>query len=288
MTQSKTLPYFSIIIPCLNEEKYLPNLLKNLSHQTFKKFEVFVVDGNSDDTTPTIVANYHPKYPLTLVSTSTRNVSYQRNLGAKQANGQVLIFFDADTQIPKHYLEKIHAAFQTKKPHLLTTWMQPDSNVPSEKFLTSAINLFLEAGRIIGSPGSFGAMTAFRKGVFFDIGGYDEKTKWGEDKQIVETAVDQHYVFIILKKPAYTFSMRRFRTEGTLKSLINNLNLGIATLTSGYHLKKVNYPMGGHVFSAQKASHKLPLQFGTIITKLKDANQKQRKSIQKIIDSLFN
>ncbi|MFH1244651.1 MAG: glycosyltransferase, partial [bacterium] len=44
-------PFFSLIIPALNEAKYLPLLLDDLSKQTFLDFEVIVVDGNSDDQT---------------------------------------------------------------------------------------------------------------------------------------------------------------------------------------------------------------------------------------------
>src|SRR3989338_5592431 len=44
-------PYFSVIIPTLNEEKYLPKLLKDLVSQTYRDFEVVLVDGNSDDKT---------------------------------------------------------------------------------------------------------------------------------------------------------------------------------------------------------------------------------------------
>ena len=49
----KTEPFFSIIIPTLNEEKYLPLLLSDLEHQLFTDFEVIVVDGKSADKTVT-------------------------------------------------------------------------------------------------------------------------------------------------------------------------------------------------------------------------------------------
>ena len=44
-------PFFSIIIPTLNEEKYLPHLLADLAKQTFQDFEVIVIDGQSTDQT---------------------------------------------------------------------------------------------------------------------------------------------------------------------------------------------------------------------------------------------
>ena len=57
-------PYFSVIIPCLNEEHFLPNLLNNLNSQNFNNFEVIVVDGNSDDKTAEITSKFKSKYPF--------------------------------------------------------------------------------------------------------------------------------------------------------------------------------------------------------------------------------
>ena len=51
-------PFFSIVIPALNEEKFLPKLLESLSHQHFCDFEVIVVDGRSKDKTVAVAETY--------------------------------------------------------------------------------------------------------------------------------------------------------------------------------------------------------------------------------------
>jgi glycosyltransferase involved in cell wall biosynthesis len=240
-------PYISVIIPCLNEEHFLPKLLKNLNSQTFKKFEVIVVDGNSTDKTAEVVTKFKSNYPLQLVSTEVRNVSFQRNLGAKNATGKVLIFFDADTQIPKDYLQKITLAFQKKHPHFLSTYISVDSKKPSDKMFASFTNLVFEIGLLIKIPSSYGAMQAVTKKAFFDVGGYDPKTKFGEDSQLFQKLSDAKYKFIILKDPRYIFSLRRFHSEGTLKSLGQYLQLNLNILLRGYYGKtKITYQMGGH------------------------------------------
>ena len=53
---------FSIIIPTLNEERNLPNLLKELSEQTFNDFELIVVDGLSDDKTLVKANSFKDKF----------------------------------------------------------------------------------------------------------------------------------------------------------------------------------------------------------------------------------
>ena len=54
-------PFFSIIIPSLNEEKYLPLLLEDLSQQTFKSFEVIIIDGKSEDKTIELAKTFNKK-----------------------------------------------------------------------------------------------------------------------------------------------------------------------------------------------------------------------------------
>ena len=76
--------FFSIVIPSLNEEKYLPKLLEDLAAQTYSDFEVIVVDGNSKDETVKRSLEFKKSLlSLEVISSKERNVSHQRNLGAK-------------------------------------------------------------------------------------------------------------------------------------------------------------------------------------------------------------
>lgn len=284
MSLPKTSVYFSVVIPCLNEEEYLPRLLHNLSRQTYRHFEVYVVDGSSEDNTPSLVTDYPANYPLKLITTTKRNVSYQRNLGAHQSSGPVLVFFDADTQIPKNFLEKIHHAFETKRPHLLTTWMAADSHRAADQLVATGSNLLIEIGRIVGVVGSFGAMIAIKRGVFDDIGGFDEQTKFSEDRQIVQTAVDYNYQFIILQKPKFIYSLRRFRSEGTLEALLDSIRANLEIASNGFHTEKINYPMGGQAFASPA---KIPpsLRWTTkLLTKLKKTTKEQQQTIRRLTD----
>jgi glycosyltransferase involved in cell wall biosynthesis len=283
-------PYFSIIIPCLNEEHFLPHLLKNLDSQTFTDFEVIVIDGHSDDQTPQIVKNFPAKYSLSLHSTPTRNVAFQRNLGAQLAAGKVLIFFDADTQIPKNYLKKVAQVFEKKHPHFLTTYIKVDSRAPSEKMFAVFSNLVFEAGKAFKTPFSFGAMQAVKKGAFFDVGGYDENTKFSEDSQLFQNLLDYNYKYLILSSPTYTFSLRRFRSEGVLKSLVQSLQLNFNILLNGYHVPpKVKYEMGGGQYDIEKIkSSKYPQIFEPLLSKLIKSSKKPNRNFQTILDRLFS
>lgn len=245
-------PYLSVIIPCLNEELFLPNLLQNLNSQSFTDFEVIVADGKSEDQTTTVAKKFPAKFPLSIISTSTRNVSFQRNLGAKKSTGKILIFFDADTQIPSDYLEKIVHTFQTKKTDFLTTYIKVNSDNALEKIYASLSNLLFEIGKTFKTANSYGAMQAVRKEAFEKIGGYDIKTKFGEDEQLFEKLYRQGYKYRILKTPKYIFSMRRFQSNGTLKAFIQQLQNKIYISINGYHsYPKKKYQMGGQQYHSK-------------------------------------
>lgn len=91
----------SVIIPTLNEEKYLPLLLQDLARQSRVPKEVLVVDGSSTDATVRLAKQY-PE--VTVISTHS-GVGHQRQLGLKAATGKYLIFFDADVRIHTNFVK---------------------------------------------------------------------------------------------------------------------------------------------------------------------------------------
>ena len=239
-------PYISVVIPCLNEEHFLPFLLKNLNSQTYTDFEVIVIDGNSEDKTAQVTKEFKSKYPLFLYTTTTRNVGFQRNLGAKNAKGEIIVYFDADTQNPKNYLQKIALTFKTRHPHLLTTYLKVVSTKPIEKVYAPFSNLLFEFGKISKSGNTFGSMQAVNRSAFLDVGGYDVKTNFGEDGQLFEKLIKHNYKYIILKSPKYIFSMRRFQSSDAFKQLLLQARINTDIIFHGYHTKLgKKYQMGG-------------------------------------------
>ena len=94
----------SIIVPTLNEEKHIPNLLNCLKNQTYKNFEIIVVDAHSNDKTKEVVKKFK-NLKIKIINSEKRNVAYQRNIGVKYANNERILFLDADTKIPKDFFE---------------------------------------------------------------------------------------------------------------------------------------------------------------------------------------
>ena len=99
---------FSVVIPTLNEEKYLPLLLNSILAQDFNgKMQIIVVDGNSKDHTIQIAEKYKVKFSeFAVITSQKRGVSYQRNKGAEKAKYTYLLFLDADMILPRGFLNR--------------------------------------------------------------------------------------------------------------------------------------------------------------------------------------
>ncbi len=99
-----TRKYFSIIVPTLNEEMYISNLLSSLNSQIYKDFEVVIVDNGSKDKTIKTIRNFKARFPIKIVQCHKKGISYARNYGVKFSKSKFLLFFDADGIINKNWL----------------------------------------------------------------------------------------------------------------------------------------------------------------------------------------
>lgn len=275
-------PFFSIIIPALNEEKYLPHLLKDLSLQSFRDFEVIVVDGKSDDKTVAKAKQFTPALPaLTIIVSSKRHVSVQRNLGTKHARANWLIFMDADNRLPYYYLDGIHYRILEKNPDLFTTWCATKDRKNYSKTIAHAANLLIEAAKAIEYQGAIGALIGCRRDIFTTIGGFDVNMGFGEDGEFIRRGVKKGYHFCIFKDPHFFYSLRRFRREGTLPAAQHSAKLFIKNILGEKIDQSTEYPMGGNAKPVTKSS----LFVNQINKSLKQITTNS-KSIQKLKLSL--
>lgn len=92
----------SVIIPTLDEEKLLPLLMTSIKNQTYEPIEIVVADS-STDSTPDIARHAG----ATVVTVPELNVSLARNEGARAAQGDILLFCDADCIMAHDFVEKL-------------------------------------------------------------------------------------------------------------------------------------------------------------------------------------
>lgn len=276
---AKQGPFFSIIIPALNEEKLLPLLLSDLSKQTTKDFEVIVVDGMSNDKTVAKAKLFTKKLPsLTIISSKIRNVSVQRNLGAAKARGQYLVFNDADNRLPKHFLEGIRYNLNVEPIDLFTCWCYPDSDESYDKTVAIYLNLLVEMGYLLKQPVAFGAMIGCRRSVYKITGGFNPQIGFAEDTDFVRQGFKKKLSFTVYHEPRHVFSLRRFRHTGKLKLLRQYAILNLKYFTNQQVDQTKEYPMGG---SQAEQTAQTPDFLETILKSFK-----QKKPSTKITDRI--
>ena len=209
----------SVIIPAYNEEKYLPKTLEAVSVALSDlSSEVIVVDNQSTDLTAQIAADFGAK----VISEKEHNISSVRNTGAKVALGEVLIFIDADTIVPKTLFQQIAAAMQEDEK-CFGGAVAVDYG---KEFKRKWMRYYLRGWRFWGSFLNMkqGAAQFCRKTVFEKLNGYDEKIFMGEDIEfywrLSKFARRSGGNLVFIENPKVTTSTRRFDEMSLWKTFL--------------------------------------------------------------------
>ncbi|MFH1827127.1 MAG: glycosyltransferase [bacterium] len=247
------LTFFSIIIPTLNEEFFLPVLLKNLAKQKSKNFEVIIVDAKSKDKTLNIARKFKKKLKLKIVLSKKRNVSYQKNQGANHASGKYLIFLDADCKVSDIFTMKFERVISKKKGLIFYPYIKPEENSVQMKTIYQFLNFLIDISQISKNPFTSVGCMCLEKNLFNIIGGFDEKINFQEDLEIGRKAREWGIVGVHLSSVKFTFSFRKVRKEGKLKSLYIFIIGNIHYIFNKKTKKNIfPYDMGGHLYNEAK------------------------------------
>lgn len=210
----------SVVIPCLNEEHYIGKLLHCLAVQTYQNFEVIVVDGQSEDKTIDVIHEVFSSFPefakrVHIIVADKRGVSYQRNLGAKEAKSERLLFLDADVQVKSTFLHSTLTELNKKDLDLATVRFEPLSSRVDDKIMFSIANAYVSILQYM-EPVSLGWCIFSTKRIHNHIHGFDEKLRFGEDYEYVQRAAKCGAKLKVLPRGRVYFSVRRLSDEGRL------------------------------------------------------------------------
>ncbi len=207
------MPYFSVIVPVYNRIDEVDDLLKSLSAQTCKDFEVVIVEDGSTLPCKDVVDKYAQAIDIQYFHKSNEGRSIARNYGMEHARGEYFVFFDSDCVIPEKYFEVLSARL---KENFTDCFGGPDAAHDSFTDVQKAINYsmtsFLTTGGIRGGkvkldkfvPRSFNM--GYSRKVWENIGGFREM--FSEDIDM-STRVRQAGFSIQLIRDAYVYHKRR-------------------------------------------------------------------------------
>ena len=147
---------FSIIIPLYNRPQEIKELLETLTLQTYKQFEVLVIEDGSVNDAADIVKSFEGKLDVRYFTKVNEGQGFTRNFGFERAKGDYFIIFDSDCLIPENYLQIVN-------DRLSTDWLDayggPDDAHPSFTAVQKAISYSMT------SPFTTGGIRGNKKGI---------------------------------------------------------------------------------------------------------------------------
>ena len=242
--------FFSIVIPTLNEERFLPKLLDDLVKQKEKDFEVIITDNFSEDKTKECIGFYKKTLPINFFRTHQKNVSGQRNYGAKKSTGNYLIFLDADTRVNPSFLKKFKKAINKKKGLLFLPYLLPDKEYKQYKPIFDLMNILVELSQNLPKKFSLGGSIVVERNFFEVIGGFDEKLFIAEDHELIQRTGQWGVYPKFVKEAGTFFSLRRMKREGQIKFFYKYFVASARRLLFNEEIKKkiFEYQMGGQLY----------------------------------------
>jgi glycosyltransferase involved in cell wall biosynthesis len=198
----------SVVVPCYNGGKFLDQLIASLAQQTFRDFEVIVVnDGSTDPATKARLAALDPA--IRLIHQENRGLSAARNAGFAAAHADLVMDLDCDDQLEPTYLAETLAALQLAGPEVgfaFTHVRLVGGALGVQKRYYNEFDILFK--NIIGYS------MLIRKVAWLKIGGYDESMRDGyEDWEFNLRLIGAGYAGIEIPKPLFLYTAS---TQGML------------------------------------------------------------------------
>lgn len=221
-------PKITIIIPTLNEEKYIIQTIR--SAQSSQHVEILVVDGGSTDKTIEKAIKAGAR-----VIHSSKGRAKQLNCGAQQAKAEFILFLHADTKLPSAYAETVQSTLNNKKYIAGAFKLSLSSKKRGLNFIMTVANW---RSQILQFP--YGDQALFMKSTFFkEMNGFAEIPIM-EDFELVCRLRKKGK--IKLSPKSVTSSARRWEKKGLIATTLINqmmiigylLRVPMATLAEIY------------------------------------------------------
>lgn len=200
------MPFFSVIIPLFNKEKYIAQTLESVLKQSFSDFEILIINDGSTDSSEKIVKGFSDSR-INYFSTQNQGAAAARNLGIEKATSPYIAFLDADDLWFENHLEELknltdrfpNAGMYANRYQLIfengSTYQPTYSGIPDDykgevkDYFASSLHYAIASSISIAVP----------KAVFAEVGNFKQYISSGQDTDMwIRIAL--HYQVVIGNK----------------------------------------------------------------------------------------
>ena len=229
----------SVVIPALNEERHLGQLLADLQHQSRRPDEIIVVDAGSSEATVQIANQsqavvLHGKPP----------VACGRNLGGFSAKGDLIFFLDADTRLPETFFESFVSEVDRRSLDVACPRYLPHDSTLTVRAIHAFWNMVVKSfERTL--PSGAGHCIALRGKLFSESCGFDPSLKFDDIELVRRLSKGRRFGYV---GASVFISDRRYREGGILRTFLSHLLMALAFAVGKFEwANNVTYEFGDHV-----------------------------------------
>jgi glycosyltransferase involved in cell wall biosynthesis len=228
----------SVVVPALNEERHLGRLLSDIRRQSQRPDEIIVVDAGSSDATVRIA-----EQSQAMILHGEPPVARGGNLGGYSATGELIFFLDADTRLPRYFLEDFVSEVERRRLDIACPRYLPHDSTPTIRAIHAFWNMMLKASERI-LPSGAGHCIALRSELLRKNRGFDPSLKF-DDIELVRR-LSKGRRFGIVATSAFV-SDRRYREGGVLRTFLSHLLMAPAFALGKFEwTNHVAYEFGDH------------------------------------------
>jgi hypothetical protein len=228
-------PFVSVVVPCYNHAKYLPEALQSVLEQTLPLWECIIVNDGSPDNTSEVARDWVARDArFRLVEKPNGGLSSARNAGIKAAIGEYILPLDADDILHPRFIEETIAVARSTQEFaidgvVVSTHVKAfgESSWIFESSITTVSSLVCRNTIVCAS--------LFTKSLWNRVGGYDENFKQGfEDWEFWLRCADSGATFKIYPEPLFNYRQHKssmlteaWKNKGKLMREMLRKNRGI-------------------------------------------------------------
>lgn len=207
----------SVVVPAYNEEKYIGRTLESLKKQTFKPYEVIVVNNDSRDKTEEVAKSMGAE----VVFEKEKSIGAARKAGFEKAQGDIIATTDADTILPPDWLVRIAEAF-LGDPRIVALGGTYKFDSTKHRLTIKLISeIWILGDKILNFGNNIpGVNMAVKKEAYNKVGGFRKNYNYYEDLDL-SLRLRKIGKTVFLKNLVVITSYRRYAKDGFFKTVFN-------------------------------------------------------------------